>query len=84
MPKEFYSTTEAAQILRLSRVSIFNRIKSGKIKAEKIGRNYIISHESLMESLGKIVGSHKKKEIEQAIDRALKDYGEVFKKLGRE
>ncbi|MBU0578287.1 helix-turn-helix domain-containing protein [Patescibacteria group bacterium] len=39
---DFISTAEAAKILGISRVSVFNKIKSGDIKAVKVGRNYII------------------------------------------
>lgn len=84
MPKEFYSTTEIARILRISRISVFNRIKSGKIRAEKIGRNYIVSHKALLEALGKTIGQEKKKNIERAVDKALGDYRLAFKLLGRE
>jgi excisionase family DNA binding protein len=84
MSKNFYSTSEVATILKQSRVEVFRKIKSGKIKAEKIGRNYIIPHESLMEALGKIVGDHNKKEIEMAIEKALKEYGGAFRLLGKE
>jgi len=84
MPKKYYSTTETARILRLSRITVFNRIKSGKIEAEKIGRNYIISHESLLEALGKSIGKDKKQNIDKALDKAIEQYGEVFKLLGKE
>ncbi len=79
-----YSTQEVANILHLSRVEIFRRIKTGKIKAEKIGRNYVIPYESIEEVLGQTVGTHKKKEIEKVIDKALIEYGEAFKKLSKE
>lgn len=82
--KPMYSSTETAHILHVSRVEIFRRIKAGKIRAEKVGRNYVIPRESLMEALEMAVGVHNKKEIEDAIDKAMKEYGEVFKKLGRE
>ncbi|MFA4890500.1 MAG: helix-turn-helix domain-containing protein [Candidatus Paceibacterota bacterium] len=84
MTKTMYSTSEAAKILNLSRIEVFRKIKAGKIKAQKIGRNYIISHESIMETLGHIIGSHRKEEIENTINKALKEYREVFKKLGKE
>lgn len=84
MPKKYYSTSEVANILRLSRVAVFNRIKTGKIKAEKFGRNYLISHENLSEALGKAVGQERKEEIERAIDKAIREYGGTFKMLGRE
>ena len=79
-----YSTAEVAKILRLSRIEVFRKIKNRKIKAEKIGRNYVIEHEDLLEALGKIVGSEKKTRIEKTIKRAVKEYGKTFKKLAEE
>ena len=79
-----YSTSEVANILHLSRIEIFRKIKAGKIKAEKIGRNYVIPFESLEEALGTTIGIHKKEEIESVIDKALEEYGETFKKLSKE
>jgi len=84
MDQKHYSTAQVARILRLSRISVFNRIKRGNIVAEKVGRNYIISHENLLEALGKSIGKERKENIEKAMEKALKEYGEVFKKLGRE
>jgi len=82
--KSMYSTAEVAHILHLSRIEIFRKIKSGKIKAIKVGRNYVIPYESLLGLLEDTVGVHSKKQINEAIDKALAEYGEVFKKLGRE
>ena len=84
MNKKMYSTIEAAKILQLSRIEIFRKIKNGKIKAEKVGRNYVIGHNDLLEALGKIVGSSKKERIENAVKRAVKEYGKTFKKLSEE
>ena len=79
-----YSTQEVANILKLSRIEIFRKIKNGKLKAEKVGRNYVISHDDLLEALGKLVGSSKKLRIESAVKRAVKEYGKTFKKLAEE
>ena len=84
MTKGFYSSTEAARILNISRVAVFRQIKLGKIKAVKIGRNFIISHDAVLEALGKKIGNTKKEEIERAVDRAIKDYGKTFKLLAKE
>lgn len=84
MAKAFYSTAEAARILRLSRVEVFRKIKRGRIKAEKVGRNYVIPAESVMEALGKTIGKEKKEEIGRSINRALKEYGDTFKRLAKE
>ncbi|MBU1091352.1 helix-turn-helix domain-containing protein [Patescibacteria group bacterium] len=84
MDKKMYSTIEVAKILRLSRIEVFRKIKKGKIKAEKVGRNYVIAHDDLMEALGQIVGLVKKERIEDAVKKAIKEYGQTFKKLGKE
>jgi len=84
MNQKYYSTGEVAKILRVSRIAVFKQIKTGKIKAEKIGRNYIIASDDLMEALGKVVGIAKKEKIEAAVRRAVGEYGKTFKKLGEE
>lgn len=45
--KGFYTTTELAKLLGISRIAVFNRIKKGAIKAQKIGRNFIIFKKDL-------------------------------------
>jgi len=40
--KDFYTTTELAKILGISRISVFRRVGNGSIKARKMGRNFII------------------------------------------
>ncbi len=40
--KEFYTTKEIAELLGISRVAVFNKIKKGDIKAQKMGRNFVI------------------------------------------
>lgn len=84
MNKKMYSTIEAARILGLSRIEVFRKITAGKIKAEKVGRNYVISNDALMEALGKLIGTSKKEEIEKAVKRAVKEYGSTFNKLAKE
>ena len=40
--KRLYSLTEVAKILGVSRVTVFNKIQNGELKAHKIGNNYAI------------------------------------------
>ena len=84
MNKEHYSTTEAAKIFRVSRKTIFKWIQLGKLKGNKVGRNYIIPQESITERLGKKLSAEKKAVVDKAVDKAIEDYGEVFRKLGKE
>lgn len=59
----FVSTTEAAKLLGVSSVTVFKRIQSGKIKAQKIGRNYLIPRSEIgKEPRSKTITSGKNKE----------------------
>lgn len=82
--KEFLSTVELAKLLGVSRVAVFKKIKSGEIKAQKIGRNFIIARKNLPKILGVAVNDEQKQAIGQAVKRAVKEYGETFRLLGQE
>jgi len=84
MIKEYYSTTETANIFRVSRKTVFMWIKNGKMKATKVGRNYVVPHSSIVEKLGKTLGTEKKVEIEGSINKAIEDYEQTFRLLGKE
>ena len=84
MEKEFYSTNEAAKILRTTRITIFRKIRAGEINGMKIGRNYVIPRDAISKALGKSLGIEKRIAIEKAIGKAMGDYKETFKMLGRE
>ncbi|MBI4812164.1 helix-turn-helix domain-containing protein [Candidatus Falkowbacteria bacterium] len=82
--KNFITTAELAKILGISRVAVFKRIKGGKIKAVKAGRNFIIDEKDLSGILEKTLSDNKKREIKGAVDKVINDYGETLKLLGRE
>ena len=82
--KKLFSTMEIAKILGISRIAVFKKIKSGEIKATKVGRNYVISDEILTQVLGKKITAKQKKEIEKAVHKTVKEYGDVLLRLGRE
>lgn len=82
--KPYLTTSELAEILGVSRVTVFKRIKDEKIKAKKIGRNYIIAKEDLPEIFGGHLTEEKKKKIEEAVKKTVEEYGETLKLLGKE
>lgn len=84
MTKKYYSTIEIANILRVSRKTVFQWARDEKIEAIKVGRNYIIPHSALLEKLGKDLGIKRKTEIENSVNKALKEYEKTFKLLGKE
>ena len=84
MKTDFVSTSEAAKILGISRVAVFNKIKSGKIEGTKIGRNFVIRKRDVLRTAGDLLTSGQKKKINRAVEKATRQYAEVFKRLGRE
>ena len=77
---KYLSTQQAADFLGISRVAVLKRIKKGKIKAQKVGRNYIIRRGDLT---GEITADVKQ-EIDSIVKKAVREYGPAFKLLGKE
>ena len=82
--KKYLSTTELAKLLGVSRVSVFNKIKSGEIQAERIGRNYAIPIENLREITKVTLSVQEGREVEEAVERVVREYGVTLRLLGRE
>jgi excisionase family DNA binding protein len=84
MQNNFVSTAEAAKILGVSRITIFNRIKIGKIKATKVGRNFVIKKRDVLEAAGSFLTNKQKHTIERTVQRATSQYEKTFIRLGKE
>lgn len=84
MKEKYISVAELAKLLGISRIAVFKKIKSGKIKAVKIGRNYAIPKKSFDLLLGKSLSGGDKKEIEAAVKKTVLEYGETLKLLGND
>lgn len=84
MEEKFISTTELAKILGVSRVTIFNRIKNGSIKARKIGRNFVIDKDEVPELKNEKLGESDKKKIQNAVKKVVFEYGETLRLLAKE
>lgn len=82
--KKYLTTAELAKLLNVSRVAVFKKIKSGKIKGFKIGRNYVIPVEEFMVAVGTFISEDKKGEIREVVKKAVSEYGETLKLLGQE
>ncbi len=82
--EQYYSTVEVAKLLGISRIAIFKQIKNGKIKAKKVGRNYIINRVDIENLLDKSLNKNMKKQINDAVKKTIKEYGETLKMLGND
>ena len=82
--KNYFTVKELADILNISRIAVFNRIKKGQIKAEKAGRNYIIYKKELKGVFYDELTEGVKKEIKMGVAKVIKEYGDTLKMLGDE
>lgn len=72
-----------AGMMGLSRIQVFRLVKAGKIPAIKIGRNFAIKKTDLGVYGGE-VSAKEKQNIASSVDKVIKEYGDVIKKLGEE
>ena len=81
---EFMTIPQLAKILGISRIAVYNKVKTGEIKAIRIGRNYAIIVKDIVDIIGQELLKKDKKEIDKAVTKVVAEYGEVLKLLGRE
>jgi excisionase family DNA binding protein len=84
MENQFISTAQLAKLLNISRVAVFNKIKKGEIKAEKVGRAFVINKKDIPELTGGSLSEEIKKGIQDSVTRTVKEYGETLRLLGKE
>ena len=82
--KEVMTIAQLAKILGISRVAVFKKVKKGQIKAFKVGKTYAIPAENFSHILGRSLSQKQKQEIDAAVAKTVKEYGETLKLLGRE
>ncbi len=80
----YMSIQELANLLGVSRIAVYKKVKKLQIKAVLIGRSYAISRKYADGIMGKTLNEDDKKEINAAVKKTVKEYGEVLKLLGRE
>ena len=81
---EYITIPQLAVMLGISRIAVYNRVRKGQIKAVRIGRNFAIPKEQIASVLGNTLREKDKKEIDQAVKKTVKEYGQVLKLLGSE
>lgn len=58
--KNFYTVKELADLLGISRISVFKRVRQGSIKGQRLGRNFIILKKDInLKNLFKTVKTNK-------------------------
>jgi len=80
--KEYITIPELAKLLGISRIAVYKKVKNGEINAKRIGKIHAIPKEYISKILGKEVSEKAKKEIDNAIQKTLREYGDTLKLLG--
>lgn len=81
--KKLLSTSQVAEILGISRIAVHKRIKTGKLKATKVGRNYVINYSDLPMT-EKPLTNEQKEIIHTVVNKVIDEYGETLRLLGEE
>lgn len=82
--KKLYSLPEIGRIFGISRIAVYKQVKSGKIKAVKIGRNYAVSAGEFRNISGVALAPLQKAVINRGVEKTVREYGETLKLLGQE
>jgi len=82
--ENYITIPELAKLLGVSRIAIYQRVKKGLIPAVRIGRNYAVTDQTVTSILGRKVTDQGKKQIDDAVHRTVREYGEVLKLLAKE
>lgn len=82
--KEFFTTSEVARMLGVSRIAIFKQIKKGTIRARKSGRAYLVPKDELDDVLVEGLSEARKRDIDGAVGKVVAEYGQTLKLLGKE
>jgi len=81
--EEYLSIPEAAKMLGVSRIAVYKKVKNGQIKAIRVGRNYAIPRKDILGAENAQISEARKEEIDKAVHKTVKEYGEVLKLLGK-
>lgn len=71
---QFYTSTEMAKMLGISRIAVHKKITEGKLPAEKMGRNYLIPKTGLPEEIQDRIKKEQKKTTKSVLNKN-KDQG---------
>ena len=81
--KKFYTITEVAELLGITRQAVHKRIKKGMIKATRIGRIYAIPAE-IFKNISKKPSPDKDRLLVEAVRKTVKEYHKTLELLAKE
>lgn len=79
--QEYYSIAEVAKLLGLSRVAVYNRVKTKALAAKRFGRSYYISADTVAALTQRTLTEDRREQIDHAVRKVVKEYGVTLKLL---
>lgn len=84
MDKKYVTIPELAKLLGVSRTAAYKRVKKGEIPSIKAGKMYLISSPDVQRILGKRLTRKDKEQVEKAVQKTVREFGDVLKWLSKE
>jgi len=81
---KYITIPQLAEMLNVSRITVFRWVKSGKIKASKVGGTWIIDDPDILSTIRGELTDVQKAEIVDAVGKAVEQYGELFRLLSKQ
>jgi len=81
---KYVTIPKLAELLGLSRIAVYKKVKSGQIPAARVGKMYVISDRTIAQILGRKLTSRGRRQIEAAVRKTVREYGEALRRLGTE
>ncbi len=80
----FLTVKQLADILGVSRIAVWNKIKNRQLIATKAGKTYLIPKDQLVGIIDNNLSEEEKTKIKKGVNKVIHDYGETLKMLGKE
>ncbi len=81
---KYITIPQLAKMMGVSRVTVYRKVKSGEIKATKVGHDYIVDDKEIQRLLSQDITEADKRRIDKAVKKTVEEYGDVLKWLGKE
>jgi len=81
---KYYSVSEYAKLLNLSRHTVYQRIRAGHIKPHIVGGHYFVPAKYVVDIEGAELSKRTKDKIARVVKTIVRDYGETLRLLGNE
>ena len=86
--KKYISVAQMGDLMGISRIAVFKKIKKGYLKAEQFGKAYLIEGEYAKQyaeeyNHSKGLSQKRKEAIKKAVEKITAEYSETFKLLGK-